>query len=117
MIILYRLYFYCYLKLNGSVRPVPPPRDHLRIEKDGRLVNRSPAPQVPDRKITTTLSSTNQLPQLHTSPNNNQIAQIVEPTSEQLISIKKYEVSAFLFVIHIIFLYIFTPYIHTYIYR
>lgn len=64
-------------QLNGSIRPVPPPRDHLRIEKDGRLVNRAPAPQVPDRN--------HQL-------QNNQIAQVIEPTTEQLDSIKKYQV-------------------------
>lgn len=31
---------------GSPTKPVPPPRDHLRIEKDGRLVNRAPAPQV-----------------------------------------------------------------------
>lgn len=65
-------------QLNGSVRPIPPPRDHLHMEKDGRLVNRAPAPQVPDRK-------TNHM-------QNSQIAQILDPTSEQLDSIKKYQV-------------------------
>ncbi|XP_037935702.1 uncharacterized protein LOC119669758 isoform X2 [Teleopsis dalmanni] len=67
-------------QLNGSVKPVPPPRDHLRVEKDGRLVNhRSPAPpQLPDRRM-----GNNAQPQ--------QIAQIVEPTLEQLDSIKKYQ--------------------------
>ncbi|XP_055303206.1 uncharacterized protein LOC129568883 isoform X3 [Sitodiplosis mosellana] len=63
-------------QLNGSIRPVPPPRDHLRMEKDGRMVNRAPAPQVPDRN-----------PVLQT----NQIAQIVDATPEQLDSIKKYQ--------------------------
>lgn len=48
------------------------------MEKDGRLVNRAPAPQVPDRK-------TNHI-------QNSQIAQILDPTSEQLDSIKKYQV-------------------------
>lgn len=67
------------IQLNGSVRPIPPPRDHLHMEKDGRLVNRAPAPQVPDRK-------TNHI-------QNSQIAQILDPTSEQLDSIKKYQVS------------------------
>lgn len=66
------------LQLNGSIRPVPPPRDHLRMEKDGRMVNRAPAPQVPDR---------NPALQSH------QIAQIVDATPEQLDSIKKYQVS------------------------
>lgn len=72
-----------FFQLNGSVRPVPPPRDHLRIEKDGRLVNRAPAPQVPDRKVT----------------NLQNIAQIIEPTTEQLDSIKKYQVMFILFFI------------------
>lgn len=66
-----------FLQLNGSIRPVPPPRDHLRMEKDGRMVNRAPAPQVPDRN-----------PALQT----HQIAQIVDATPEQLDSIKKYQV-------------------------
>lgn len=68
-------------QLNGSAKPIPPPRDHLRIEKDGRLVNRAPAPQVPDRKITLQQQTPGQ------------IAQIVEPTPEQLDSIKKFQVS------------------------
>lgn len=72
-------FFLTNFQLNGSVRPIPPPRDHLHMEKDGRLVNRAPAPQVPDRK-------TNQI-------QNSQIAQILDPTSEQLDSIKKYHVS------------------------
>lgn len=50
------------------------------MEKDGRMVNRAPAPQVPDRN-----------PALQS----NQIAQIVEATPEQLDSIKKYQVSFF----------------------
>ncbi|XP_055695100.1 protein PALS1 isoform X2 [Lutzomyia longipalpis] len=66
-------------ELNGSAKPIPPPRDHLRIEKDGRLVNRAPAPQVPDRKITLQQQTPGQ------------IAQIVEPTPEQLDSIKKFQ--------------------------
>lgn len=65
------------MQLNGSVRPVPPPRDHLRMEKDGRLVNRALAPQVPDR---------------NPSMQSNQIAQVIEATPEQLDSIKKYQV-------------------------
>ncbi|XP_045478813.1 protein PALS1 isoform X2 [Harmonia axyridis] len=65
-------------------KPVPPPRDHLKIEKDGRLVNRAPAPQLPARI---------------TNNNNNNITSITpatptavtEPTREQLNSIKKYQ--------------------------
>uniref|UniRef100_A0A182J6P6 Guanylate kinase-like domain-containing protein n=2 Tax=Anopheles atroparvus TaxID=41427 RepID=A0A182J6P6_ANOAO len=69
-------------ELNGSTtKPVPPPRDHLRIEKDGRLTNRAPvpAPQVPDRKIVPNASQ----PQ--------HIGQVLEPTPDQLDSIKKFQ--------------------------
>ncbi|XP_055643750.1 uncharacterized protein LOC129779964 isoform X3 [Toxorhynchites rutilus septentrionalis] len=70
-------------QLNGSVKPIPPPRDHLRIEKDGRLTNRAPvpAPQVPDRKVVPTTPQ-----QLH-----QHIGQILEPTPDQLDSIKKFQ--------------------------
>ncbi|XP_055550784.1 uncharacterized protein LOC129733182 isoform X3 [Wyeomyia smithii] len=70
-------------ELNGSVKPIPPPRDHLRIEKDGRLTNRAPvpAPQVPDRKAVPTT------PQQH----HQHIGQVVEPTPDQLDSIKKFQ--------------------------
>merc|ERR1719167_1818832 len=37
---------------NGSIGMAPPPtgsRDHLKIEKDGRLVNRALGPQLPDK--------------------------------------------------------------------
>jgi len=65
--------------MNGSApKPVPPPRDHLRIEKDGRLVNRAPAPQLPARPPE---------PQPPQPPLPN------EPTREQMDSIKKYQVS------------------------
>lgn len=80
------------LQLNGSAKPVPPPRDHLRIEKDGRLVSRAPAPpQVPDRK--TSVLQTNTTGTVATQ--NHQIAQIVEPTADQLGNIKKYQVRFF----------------------
>ena len=68
--------------VNGlAAKPVPPPRDHLRIEQDGRLVNRAPAPQVPAR--TATVAAT------PISHNNN-----ADPTKEQLDSIRKFQVSA-----------------------
>lgn len=60
---------------------MPPPRDHLHIEKDGRVINRAPAPQLPERK-----------PPLVT--HNSQIGQILEPTPDQLDSIKKFQVSS-----------------------
>ncbi|XP_059224265.1 uncharacterized protein LOC106087029 isoform X2 [Stomoxys calcitrans] len=67
-------------ELNGSIKPVPPPRDTVRVEKDGR-VQRSPLPpQLPDRRGMPGANSQQQ-----------QIAQIVEPTMEQLDSIKKYQ--------------------------
>ncbi|XP_017030180.1 uncharacterized protein sdt isoform X2 [Drosophila kikkawai] len=85
-------------ELNGNAKPVPPPRDHLRVEKDGRLVNCSPAPQLPDRRAPGNASSgsssgppyMHQHPLQHSHPQQ-QIAQIVEPTLEQLDSIKKYQ--------------------------
>jgi len=70
---------------------VPPPRDHLRIEKDGRLINCAPAPQLPDRRVPGN-GQQQQLPQ-HQQQQQQQIAQIVEPTLEQSVSIKKYQVS------------------------
>uniref|UniRef100_A0A336LPF0 CSON015308 protein n=1 Tax=Culicoides sonorensis TaxID=179676 RepID=A0A336LPF0_CULSO len=64
-------------QVNGiSSKPVPPPRDHLHTE-DGRLINRAPAPQIPDRKP---ISGTQQ------------IGQILDPTPDQLDSIKKFQV-------------------------
>lgn len=74
---------FCVLQpgVNGlAAKPVPPPRDHLRIEKDGRLVNRAPAPQVPAR--TASAAAT---PLCY---NNN-----TDPTKEQLDSIRKFQVS------------------------
>lgn len=68
--------------VNGlAAKPVPPPRDHLRIEQDGRLVNRAPAPQVPAR--------TTAVPATPVGYNNN-----TDPTKEQLESIRKFQVSA-----------------------
>lgn len=65
------------------------------MEKDGRLVNRAPAPQVPDRKT----SIIHQQQNSHSS----QIAQIIEPTPDQVEHIKKYQVSVFFFVIILFF--------------
>lgn len=68
--------------VNGvASKPVPPPRDHLRIEKDGRLVNRAPAPQVPARTASAAVTPAIQ--------NNN-----TDPTKEQLDSIRKFQVSS-----------------------
>ncbi|XP_016962705.1 uncharacterized protein LOC108033061 isoform X7 [Drosophila biarmipes] len=77
-------------QLNGNAKPVPPPRDHLRVEKDGRLVNCSPAPQLPDRRAPGNASSGSSGGPPHPLQQQ-QIAQIVEPTLEQLDSIKKYQ--------------------------
>lgn len=52
----------------------------MHIEKDGRVVNRAPAPQIPERKP---LQQQQQ----------QQIGQILEPTPDQLDSIKKFQVS------------------------
>nr|CAD7405292.1 unnamed protein product [Timema cristinae] len=69
--------------VNGSaMKPVPPPRDHLRIEKDGRLVNRAPGPQVPARYANITALNNN----------NTATDQSREPTKEQLDSIRKFQV-------------------------
>lgn len=73
-----------------ATKPVPPPRDHLKIEKDGRIINRAPAPQLPARITNNNI----------TSPINNATSavkppQVVEPTKEQLDSINKYQVRDF----------------------
>lgn len=73
-----------FAQLNSSVRPVPPPRDHLRIEQDGRLVNRAPAPQVPERNHPQHASAAADHPS---------IGQVMAPSSEQLDTIQKYKVS------------------------
>ena len=71
---------------NGSApKPVPPPRDHLRIEKDGRLVNRAPAPQVPARTPG------------HAVPTPTNSVEQKEPTKEQLDSIRKFQVSLLIY--------------------
>lgn len=67
-----------------ATKPAPPPRDHLKIEKDGRLVNRAPAPQVPARLPN---NNTTSPPTVTPTPTG-----VVEPTREQLDSIKKYQV-------------------------
>ncbi|KNC21601.1 hypothetical protein FF38_05527 [Lucilia cuprina] len=69
-------------ELNGSLKPVPPPRDTVRVERTPQ------PPQLPDRRGMPLGNNNNNValaPQ--------QIAQIVEPTLEQLDSIKKYQVS------------------------
>ncbi|XP_037812182.1 uncharacterized protein LOC119603950 isoform X2 [Lucilia sericata] len=65
-------------QLNGSLKPVPPPRDTVRVERTPQ------PPQLPDRRGMP-LSNNN----VAMAPQ--QIAQIVEPTLEQLDSIKKYQ--------------------------
>ncbi|XP_017869213.1 PREDICTED: MAGUK p55 subfamily member 5-A isoform X2 [Drosophila arizonae] len=84
-------------QLNGNSKPLPPPRDHLRIEKDGRLINCAPAPQLPDRRIPGNGSAIQhqhqhqQQQQQQQQPQPQQIAQVVAPTLEQLDSIRKYQ--------------------------
>ncbi|XP_050508348.1 protein PALS1 isoform X2 [Diabrotica virgifera virgifera] len=70
----------------ATTKPVPPPRDHLKIEKDGRLVNRAPAPQLPAR-ITNNNSIT---PSSNAAPTATTPV-CAEPTQDQLDSIKKYQ--------------------------
>ena len=62
--------------MNGLAKPIPPPRDHLTIEKDGRLMNRLPAPQVPARTVMTINNNTQR-----------------EPTKREMDSIRKFEVN------------------------
>ncbi|ENN76635.1 hypothetical protein YQE_06854, partial [Dendroctonus ponderosae] len=64
-------------------KPVPPLRDHLKIESDGRLVNKAPAPQLPARIVNNN--------NINATPIGNQTSVITEPTREQLDSIKKYQ--------------------------
>lgn len=71
-----------------ATKPAPPPRDHLKIEKDGRLVNMAPAPQVPARLPNNNVSSNTTSPPTATPTPTG----VVEPTREQLDSIKKYQV-------------------------
>lgn len=90
--------FFFQTGVNGTTtlpaKPVPPPRDHLKVEKDGRIVNRTPAPQLPARitnnnnnNVTVTPSTTvTTVTAVTPSP----VA--AEPTREQLDSIKKYQV-------------------------
>ncbi|KAI9589875.1 hypothetical protein GQX74_008043 [Glossina fuscipes] len=82
--------------LNGSIKPIPPPRDlppprNDSKALDGRLViNRNSStipPQLPDRK----LNNNNINNVTGHGHHGQQIAQIVEPTLEQLDSIKKYQ--------------------------
>lgn len=73
--------------MNGTAKPVPPPRDHLRIEKDGRLTNRLPAPQVPARTVSTIPPVNNNVPR-------------EQPTKQELEAIRKFEVSFGAFVAH-----------------
>lgn len=91
---------------TGSLpsKPVPPPRDHLRIEKDGRLVNKAPAPQVPARGPATTLLNNNHQLQTDNFSNQQSVNNNVQPaavnsdikevpTNAELSSIRKYTVS------------------------
>ncbi|KAF4528244.1 hypothetical protein B566_EDAN014402 [Ephemera danica] len=68
----------------GSAKPVPPPRDHLRIEKDGRLVNRAPPPQLPARAAPTVTPVAVPAVPPPTDPNRT-------PTRDQLESIRKFQ--------------------------
>lgn len=80
---------------NSTQKPVPPPRDHLKIEKDGRIVNITPAPQLPAR-ITTNNNNNNITTTIPPQPV--PAAPVVaEPTREQLDSIKKYQVVVYFF--------------------
>lgn len=94
---------FCFCFQNGSAsspatsippslaaKPVPPPRDHLKIEKDGRLVNRAPAPQLPAR-----IANNNN--NITATPVAVPVPVVPEPTREQLHSIRKYQVKVSIF--------------------
>lgn len=66
--------------LSIPEKPMLPPRDHLTIEKDGRMVNRTAAPEIPNRKTFGGSANTK-----------HSIGQIVEPTPAQLDNIKKFQ--------------------------
>ncbi|GJQ83147.1 hypothetical protein Trydic_g15383 [Trypoxylus dichotomus] len=74
------------LTLNSTSKPIPPPRDHLKIEKDGRLVNRAPAPQLPARITNNNNNITTATPVTTTTAPSTE-----PPTREQLDSIRKYQ--------------------------
>ncbi|CAB3378822.1 Hypothetical predicted protein [Cloeon dipterum] len=69
---------------TSATKPVPPPRDHLSIEKDGRLVNRAPPPQVPARAVPVP-------PPVAPEPASAAAAADRTPTREQMESIRKYQ--------------------------
>ena len=77
----------------ATPKPVPPPRDHLKVEKDGRIVNRTPAPQLPAR-ITNNNNNVTVTPAVAVAVAATTPTQpAAEPTREQLDSIKKYQVT------------------------
>ncbi|XP_022904823.1 protein PALS1 isoform X2 [Onthophagus taurus] len=69
---------------NSTTKPIPPPREHLKIEKDGRLVNRGvPVPPVLPARINNNNNITTSTPTLMTTGE--------QPTREQLDNIRKYQ--------------------------
>ncbi|XP_060530675.1 protein PALS1 isoform X2 [Cylas formicarius] len=75
--------------LHAPTKPVPPPRDHLKIEADGRIVNRAPAPQIPARIPNNNNNNINVASLTNATGNCTSV--VTEPTKEQLDSIKKYQ--------------------------
>lgn len=84
---------------GGGVMAPPPPttnRDHLKIEKDGRLVNRASAPEPPSRRLNgSSRSSGDYSPQSSlttntTSPAAAAAANGIKPSKEQYERIAKY---------------------------
>lgn len=92
--------------INGNAtpitsKPLPPPRDHLKVDKDGRITNRTTTttpPQLPAR-ITTNNNNNNNNNSITTNatPVTTVAPSVGEPTREQLDSIKKYQVGIFVF--------------------
>jgi len=65
-------------KPSNDMRPVPPPRDHIRIDND-RVT-----PQLP-------MKQPQPLPNALVTANGGKIGQILEPTPDQMDSIKKFQ--------------------------
>ncbi|XP_046981287.1 protein PALS1-like [Schistocerca americana] len=75
-------------------KPVPPPRDHLRIEQDGRLVNRAPPPQLPARSplaAAAAAAASSAAPAAQDAAPAVSPAPGTTPTRQQLDSIRKYQ--------------------------
>lgn len=71
---------------DSPTKPVPPPRDHLRVDKDGRLVSKAPPPQLPAR-LTDNINNNTTTPPPVPVP--------AVPDTVELSAIRKYQVLPF----------------------